>query len=281
MKIFISWSGARSKAVAELMSEWIRCVIQATRPWVSSRDIDRGSLWFSEISDALSDVAVGIVCITQENKDKPWILFEAGALSKGLSTQRVCTFLVDLEPSDLRDPLAQFNHTLPQKSNMHLLVRTLNSYLGDQKLEDQILDDAFEMYWPSFQQKFSSAVQDNPVESATAPREDSDILSEILNSTRSLGKRMRDLETYVYVLRQSPPMDVEGSFSLVDSMFDSKVSEQRRELAQRAQFEASLPPKPIRIARTGTSKLAGTRENSVNEKVEAEVKRRGRKNSEE
>ncbi|HHM2111315.1 TPA: toll-Interleukin receptor, partial [Klebsiella pneumoniae] len=61
MKVFISWSGQRSKAVAELFNDWLKCVIQASQPWISTRDIDRGAIWFSEINDKLKDVSVGIV----------------------------------------------------------------------------------------------------------------------------------------------------------------------------------------------------------------------------
>src|SRR5437868_186766 len=92
MRVFISWSGPRSKAVAELLKTWIRCVVQATQPWISSRDIDRGAQWFPEISEQLKETEIGIFCLTQANKERPWILFEAGALSKGRTTSRVCTF---------------------------------------------------------------------------------------------------------------------------------------------------------------------------------------------
>jgi hypothetical protein len=54
MKIFVSWSGKRSKAVAELMSDWLKCVIQASQPWISTRDIDRGAIWFSGIKGVRS-----------------------------------------------------------------------------------------------------------------------------------------------------------------------------------------------------------------------------------
>jgi len=103
MRVFISWSGERSKKVAELLDTWLRCVIQAVEPWMSSKDIDRGSLWFSEISDQLSSVSLGIVCLTQDNKEKPWILFEAGALAKGLTSTRVCTLLIDVSTQDVKD----------------------------------------------------------------------------------------------------------------------------------------------------------------------------------
>lgn len=89
MKVFISWSKNLSKDCAEILSDWIKCTLQASEPWVSSKDIDKGSLWFNEINDQLKDTKVGIVCLTKENKSNPWILFESGALAKGLSANRV------------------------------------------------------------------------------------------------------------------------------------------------------------------------------------------------
>ncbi|MCI8210724.1 hypothetical protein AUC61_14395 [Pseudomonas sp. S25] len=195
MKIFISWSGKRSLAVAEVMSDWIKCVLQASHPWISTRHIDRGSLWFSEINDKLREVSVGIVCLTQENKNKPWILFETGALAKGLSGSRVCTFLVDLQPSDLVDPLAQFNHTVPTESSVRELVKTLNICLGDDALEERVLEKIFDVYWPSFEDEFSRALNEFPQNEVVAPRTENDILSEILENTRSLGKRVGMLES--------------------------------------------------------------------------------------
>lgn len=126
MRVFLSWSGERSRRVAELLDDWLQCVIQAADPWMSSKDIDRGALWFSEITDQLANTAIGVVCLTKENKNKPWILFESGALAKGISSNRVCTFLVDLKPTDIENPLAQFNHSLPNKNGVWDLVRTIN-----------------------------------------------------------------------------------------------------------------------------------------------------------
>lgn len=195
MKIFISWSGKRSKAVAELMSDWLKCVIQASQPWISTRDIDRGAIWFSEINDKLKDTSVGVVCLTQENKNKPWILFETGALAKGLTTNRVCTFLIDLQTTDLQDPLGQFNHTTPDKSSVWELVRTINGCLNENSLDERILVQVFETYWPQFEMKFEKALDSTPPEEVVPPRSEQDILSEILNTTRSLTHRIRDLES--------------------------------------------------------------------------------------
>ncbi|MFJ3409478.1 hypothetical protein [Pseudomonas protegens] len=196
MKIFISWSGNRSRAVAEVLSDWIKCVLQASEPWISTRHIDRGSLWFTEINEKLRDISVGIVCLTQENKDKPWILFESGALAKGLSTNRVCTFLVDLQPHDLTDPLAQFNHTKPDKNGVWELVRTLNSCLLEKALDERVLEKAFDVYWPIFQTEFASAISNNEPEKQAKPRAKEDVLMEILSVTREMSRRVNALESH-------------------------------------------------------------------------------------
>lgn len=194
MKVFLSWSGDRSKAVAELLDEWIQCVIQAIDPWMSSKDIDRGSLWFSEITDQLQNTSIGIICLTQENKSKPWILFEAGALAKGLSSSRVCTFLIDLEPTDVGNPLAQFNHTNAQEESMWSLVLTLNKSLKERALKEKVLEEVFETYWPKFKEKFEEIIAIIPSAAVPEQRSENEILIEILSATRTLDKRLRLIE---------------------------------------------------------------------------------------
>jgi hypothetical protein len=218
MKIFVSWSGKRSKAVAELMSDWLKCVIQASQPWISTRDIDRGAIWFSEINDKLKDVSVGVVCLTQENKNKPWILFETGALAKGLTTNRVCTFLVDLKPEDLQDPLGQFNHTTPDKSSVWALARTINDCLNENALDERILEQVFETYWPQFDEKFKLALKNNQPEEVVPPRSEQDLLGEILNHTRGLSNRVRSLESNLSFKSNSRNMDMDMKMN-----FDKKV----------------------------------------------------------
>lgn len=180
--------------MAELLDEWIQCVLQAIRPWMSSKDIDRGSLWFSEITDQLKDTKIGIVCLTKDNLHKPWILFESGALAKGLSSARVCTFLIDLETTDVGNPLAQFNHTMPTKDSVYELVRTLNSSLGEHALREKVLEQVFDTYWPQFEEGFNRALEVNPAGEHTPPRSEESMLSEVLRTIRSLDRRVRSIE---------------------------------------------------------------------------------------
>jgi hypothetical protein len=194
MKIFISWSGERSRLAAELLNNWLQCVLQAVDPWLSSKDIDRGSLWFTEITTQLSNTHNGIVCLTKSNLDKPWILFESGALAKGLSSNRVYTFLVDLNPEEVRDPLAQFNHTKPQKESLYQLVRTINNGLESNSLKENILSNVFETYWPQFEKDFEEVLKNTTEEEIVEKRPKDDLLKEILYSVRGIDKRLRMIE---------------------------------------------------------------------------------------
>ena len=197
MKIFISWSGERSRKVAELFDDWIQCVIQNVTPWMSSKDIDRGALWFTELNDQLSDTSIGVVFLTKDNKNKPWILFESGALAKGLTSNRVCTFLIDVQASDLENPLAQFNHTFPRKDNVWHLVRTINDSLNGSTLKESVLLKVFETYWPQFEKEFNIILSSTSETEINITRNDTEILLDVLSTVRSLDKRIRNVETSI------------------------------------------------------------------------------------
>src|SRR6267154_4034636 len=92
--VFISWSGKRSLGVAKKLRNWPPTVVQAARPWMSDTDIEKGTRGLNEIANALNGIKVGIVCLTPENLNEPWLLFEAGALSKTITEDksRLCTY---------------------------------------------------------------------------------------------------------------------------------------------------------------------------------------------
>lgn len=195
MKVFISWSGERSGAIAELIKEWIEGVIQATQPWMSKLDIEKGSSWNAKIRKALQESSIGIICLSKENKDKPWILFESGAIAKHLSDSLACTFLIDLKPEEVVGPLAQLNHTIPVREDMFTLVKTINNAMGEEALSEIKLEKAFDTYWPDFQERFHRILEEKPTDLNTQPsRTTDDILSELLNLTRSMAKRITLLE---------------------------------------------------------------------------------------
>jgi TIR domain len=192
MRVFISFSGDRSAAVASAVRDWLPNVIQATDPWMSQTDIPKGTRWTTEVSGILADAAVGIICVTPENVNEPWIAFEAGALSKAISSCHVCPYLFDMKPANLPYPLAMFQYTTADKKDTRTLVHSINAALGAEALEDQRLDKIFDTWWPSLEAALSripsALVNDKSV------RPDRELLEEVLSLMRSQINEKRDQE---------------------------------------------------------------------------------------
>lgn len=186
MKIFISWSGDRSKQIAVALKTFTKMVLQETEPWISSNDIDGGSVWFNKITQQLKESQTSIICLTHENINEPWILFEAGAVAKGIETNRPCTLLIDLNPTDIKGPLAQFNHTLCNKDGLRKLLNELNKSLK-QPLEETQFDSLFEALWPSLSPSIEKVLAQKP--SSAKPKNErrpEDMLAEILERIRTI-----------------------------------------------------------------------------------------------
>jgi hypothetical protein len=148
IKVFISWSGKRSLAVAETLYDWLPSVIQAIEPWMSPSEINKGGHWIKELELGLKRSKVGIICLAQDNLESPWLHFEAGAISKTIEGTLVCPFLIDLDPSDLRGPLAQFQSTKPEMEDIKRLIYTINNASGNIALADKDVDKSFRNRWP-------------------------------------------------------------------------------------------------------------------------------------
>ena len=77
MRMFISWSGDVSERIAKIISDWIPDVLQSIEPFYSNENIRKGDHWPLEIARILSKTNVGILCLTQDNLDSPWLLFNS------------------------------------------------------------------------------------------------------------------------------------------------------------------------------------------------------------
>lgn len=186
MDVFISWSGERSRAAAEALRGWLPKIINALKPWLSSEDIDKGARWGTDVASRLEAAKASIICLTHSNLHSDWILFEAGALSKTLQNTFVCPFLIDLEPSDVKPPLSQFQATKAQKQDVLKLLKTLNSALAADALLESHIDEAFEVWWPKLDLQLKHLPTD---ESRNPPsRSERDILEEILALVRNQNR---------------------------------------------------------------------------------------------
>jgi hypothetical protein len=194
MKIFFSWSRKRSKEVATAFSNWIEQVLQMSEPWLST-EIEKGKRWDAAIANKLEESKVGIICLTSENIKAEWILFEAGAISKNTDAH-MCTFLLDLKPSDITPPLSLFQATLFTKEDIWKLILTINSKIsqnGEKSLPESKLQSVFQTFWPQLESILtnikSEQVPSGSIKNKATERSDREILEEALQILRSIDKK--------------------------------------------------------------------------------------------
>lgn len=182
MNVFLSWSDSQSKELAKVINEWIPSVLQAVTPYFTP-DIEKGARWSVDIAGELEKQFFGIICITRENIQAPWIMFEAGALSTKYDKSRVCPILFGVTATDIVGPLKQFQCTTFDKEDIKRLITTINNKLQEQKVAEKTLDGVFEKWWPELLDKVTSIL--NKEEAPAEPiRLDRDLLEEILMLTR-------------------------------------------------------------------------------------------------
>jgi len=195
MKVFISWSGNKSHKVALVFRDWLPSVIQSIEPYVSSEDIDKGARWSTDIATELADSTFGILCVTNENLNAPWLSFEAGALSKTMDKSFVTPFLFDIKRSEVDGPILQFQSTIFQKEDIKKLVKTLNKACGEVSIEEARLEKAFNVWYPTLEEelnKLKDVKEDSDKKTEGVENYSSEILEEILELARSNQKLLRN-----------------------------------------------------------------------------------------
>jgi hypothetical protein len=195
MKVFLSWSGDRSKAIAVVLRTWIPSVLQAVRPYFSPDDVAKGSRWSSEIARELEASSIGLLVVTPENQDAPWLNFEAGALAKSVQNSKVCPILFGgMEPTDVRGPLVQFQSAKFSKAEMIRVMKMINDELGEAGLASEIFESVFEMWWPRLDERVGEELAAQGDHAAEPRRPDRELLEEVLTLTRRLASEQASLE---------------------------------------------------------------------------------------
>jgi len=189
MRIFFSWSGTTSHAVAKIFADWLPSVIQNAKPFLSSEDIAKGSRWAHEVAVALQECSFGVIFLTRENCDRPWIQFEAGALSRALQA-RVSPFLFGLNRYEVSGPLSQFQTTMPEKAEVLRLLKSINDASGETKIQDAFLERTFRGLWPELETALA-AVSDSDARPKTTPSTEDigETLNKIVDAIGALGRR--------------------------------------------------------------------------------------------
>ena len=189
MRVFISWSGERSKALAKAVNEWLPVILPDISPWMSEAEIQAGQRWSAEISKELESSNFGIICVTPENLNAPWLLFEAGALSKSMKEAKVVPLLLGLNEGDVPFPLAQFQAKKVEKSGIKELIFDLNKDCNP-PLKDNNLEVSFEALWKNLESKVKLISKDEL--KGKSSRNQSEILEELVASVRNVEFGLRE-----------------------------------------------------------------------------------------
>lgn len=199
MKVFISWSGERSELLAKALRDWLPLVIHYVEPWLSQSDIEAGERWSIQIAKELEATNFGIICVTPENLNSPWVLFEAGALAKSMQDGRVIPVLLDLDFKSISGPLSQFQAKKADTAGLRDLVISLNK-AGSDAVPDSRLVTLFDSLVPALEKKIADIPKAHGVTKNTRPQ--GEILEELVSSVRSVELRFRDIVEDEFQLRK-------------------------------------------------------------------------------
>jgi hypothetical protein len=182
--VFISWSGTRSKAMAEALRDWLPHVIQSVVPFFSDKDIDSGAFWDDSIRASLDSARFAVICCTPANVTAPWLNYEAGALAERLKG-RTAPWLLDAKPEALgASPIFRLQARTSDKPGTLAVLQSLNASLSA-PLGAAILTAAFETHWDKLDEKLKAIP---PPEVKTPERKDRDMLEEIVKLCREISR---------------------------------------------------------------------------------------------
>ncbi|MBD5145667.1 MAG: toll/interleukin-1 receptor domain-containing protein [Ruminococcus sp.] len=200
-KVFISWSGKDTSSfeVAKKLAGWLPKVLQNTEPFMSD-NIYAGSHAIAQIMDNLANSKVGIICITKNNINSPWLNFEVGALNNVVTTQSgvVIPILIDMttdEFSKYSSPINNLQGKVFNKEGIKHMLISINTCL-EYPLQEKSLDDIFEV-WSSSLFSEKKSIHLSPYtpflsyeiaeESTSNNQNDTDIISERLLLLRKIA----------------------------------------------------------------------------------------------
>jgi hypothetical protein len=214
VSVFISWSGedSASRRVAEVFKKYIPKIIQGTSCYVSTQT-EAGQVWVDTLFKELEGKNVGLLCVTRENYDKPWVNFEAGALAKNYTTARVCPILIDLQPADITGPLTAFQMKRLTEGDVFSIFEMLNVSKKDAALTPEALKDAFDAWWPKFDADLKAAIAESSSSARSVERSQREILEEILETVRALSNRSAEKRAAIFVEGATEKLFLEKLFN--------------------------------------------------------------------
>lgn len=183
-QVFLSWSGDRSRSLAQALRRWLPEVIQSVSVFMSDDEIEPGKRWEADLSKELQTSNFGVVCLTPENLSSAWLIFEAGALSKTLEVAYLVPYRLGLRAVHVGPPMAQFQGVDADEVGTLRLLTSINKSIGS-PLSTTQLERAFKRWWPDLLNELSTISTQVPAK----VRSDREMLEEVLELVRRAGSK--------------------------------------------------------------------------------------------
>lgn len=152
MKVFLSWSGTYSRTHADIFREWIALIFPDIDFFISSQDIDMGERGIEKIEQNLSMYEFGVIFVSRESLNAPWLYYEAGALSRELkdARRRVAPLLIDCSISEIANtPLSFYQGCVLNREGVERICNSINQILARPRTEN-VLGKSLDAFWPDF-----------------------------------------------------------------------------------------------------------------------------------
>ncbi len=178
-----------SKDVATVWRNLVKETFDSVEPFMSEENIGAGERGLAKIAKELAGTSFGIIVVTQENQNSPWLNYEAGALSKDVDdeTVRVAPSLVDFErKTDVTGPIGQFQASLLNREGVEYILVEIAKVVG---VEDASIRKRFANSWrEEYESQFASAKASRGDEPVTSRRGNDEMLDEILTVVREIAR---------------------------------------------------------------------------------------------
>lgn len=179
------------------MRNFVSEVLGTDSVFMSDEDIEPGEKSLEEIDSALKRSTAALVIVSARSARDPWLNFEAGAMGVRLEKARVVPILLDLEFSQLIQPLAQFQGIrFDNREKFNQMLRVLNNQRGDSRIKSETLNIVFDSRWVEFvnevQREIAANAQPGDLE---ALPDESDKIDEILSTIRRMSNASANQST--------------------------------------------------------------------------------------
>jgi hypothetical protein len=204
MKIFISWSKTYSGEIAKALQTWLEEAFESKiTTFISSEGIESGKDWFREISDQLGECELGILVLTPENINSPWIMYEAGALS---TKKAIIPVLFERSADRVEGPISKRNHVTYSKKGFKKLLIDMNKHINA-GVSAKALNAFIETEWDYLQKKIDPLVEKARIALPTIEKEG-------LKSTRQDGVDLSTGNVFTVSKQTSVGVSAEEVFPL-------------------------------------------------------------------